>query len=193
MDAALRARTVAGMRRVLLLLVVIGLAACGSSGGGNAGSPVPTNPKPVLTVGSAPSTSSKMICGEAKGDIANALGVKPAQVTTPTWTDDVYSCTYVYPDGSITLSVKEVNGIPAAASYFRGLKTTLGVEPGAIAPELGQGAFVSKGGGLVVQKDNKVLTIDVTKLPAHFGTPPQSPAEVATAIGGVIMGCWTGA
>lgn len=147
----------------------------------------------MLTVGAKPSVSSQMVCGEAKPEIAASLGVKPTQVTTPTWIDDVYSCTYVYPNGSFTLSVKELNGIANAATYFRTQKTTLGVEPGAKAPTLGQGAFVSKGGGLVVQKDNKVLTVDVSHLPAQFGTPPQSPTAVAKSIGGVIMGCWTGA
>ena len=66
-------------------------------------------------------------------------------------------------------------------------------ERGTKAPELGQGAFITAGGGLVVQKDNKVLTVDVSKLPAEFGEPAQSPTAVATSIGGVIMGCWTGA
>ena len=150
-------------------------------------------PGAVLTVGANPSTSSKMVCGEAKADIAASLGVEPTQVSPPTWIDHVYSCTYVYPDGSFTLSVKEVDGIANAASYFRSLQTTLGVEPGAEAPTLGQGAFVTRGGGLVVQKDNKVLTVDVSKLPAKFGNPPQTPSAVATSIGGVIMGCWTGA
>jgi hypothetical protein len=175
-------------------LTAVVLAACGSSGGsqGAATGPAPT-PGAVLTVGAQPSTSSKMVCGEAKADIATSLGVKPTQITTPTWVDDVYSCSYVYPNGSFTLSVKEVNGIANAAAYFRHLKTTLGVEPGAKAPTLGQGAFVTKAGGLVVQKDNKVLTIDVSHLPAQFGAPPQAPTDVATSIGTVIMGCWTGA
>jgi hypothetical protein len=184
-------------RSVVLLtvgLVVVALTACGSSGGTKSSTSVPSGtPGAVLTVGTRPSVSSKMVCGEAKADIAASLGVKPTQVTTPTWIDHVYSCSYVYPTGSFTLSVKEVDGIANAAAYFRSLKTTLGVEPGATSPTLGQGAFVSKGGGLVVQKDNKVLTVDVSKLPPQFGVPPQSPTAVATSIGGVIMGCWTGA
>jgi hypothetical protein len=186
------------VRRSILVvtagIAVAVLAACGSSGGAKTSASVPSaTPGAVLTVGTNPSTSSKMVCGEAKADIAESLGVKPTQVTTPTWIDHVYSCTYVYPNGSFTLSVKEVDGIANAAAYFRSLKTTLGVAPGSKAPTLGQGAFVTKDGGLVVQKDNKVLTVDVSKLPPTFGNPAQSPTDVATSIGGVIMGCWTGA
>ena len=186
------------MRRIVATVGIglagLSLAACGSSGGPKGASTHPAaTPGAVLTVGTNPSVSSKMVCGEAKPEIAASLGVKPTQVTTPTWIDDVYSCSYMYPNGSFTLSVKELNGIANAATYFRSEKATLGVEPGAKAPALGQGAFVSKGGGLVVQKDNKVLTVDVAHLPAEFGTPPQSPTAVATSIGGVIMGCWTGA
>jgi len=186
------------VRRSILVftagLAIVLLAACGSSGGAKAATSAPSaTPGALLTVGTNPSTSSKMVCGEAKGDIAASLGVKPTRITTPTWVDHVYSCSYVYPNGSFTLSVKEVDGIANAAAYFRSLKTTLGVEPGAEAPTLGQGAFVTKDGGLVVQKDNKVLTVDVSKLPAKFGNPAQSPTAAATSIGGVIMGCWTGA
>ena len=171
--------------------MLAGLAACGSSGGG-AASPN-GGAEPVLTVGATPSKSSKMICGEAKGDIAETLGVKPTEVTKPTWTDDVYSCTYVYPTGSFTLSVKEVDGIPAAVRYLKDLKARLGVEPGARPPSLGQASFVSTGGGIVVQKDNKVLTIDVSRLPAEFGPDHVLRGDIALGVGGVIMGCWTGA
>ena len=45
----------------------------------------------------------------------------------------------------------------------------------------------------MVQKDNKVLTIDVSQLPAEFGSEKLKPVDVASAVGGVIMGCWTGA
>jgi len=190
--------TVWGVRRVLLIIALcipgLALVACGSSGGSkSSSSDLGATPGAVLTVGANPSVSSKMICGEARPEIAESLGVAATQVTKPTWIDDVYSCTYVYPDGSFTLSVKEVNGLANAEKYFKAQKVALGVEPGAPTPELGQRAFVSKGGGLVVQKDNKVLTIDVSHLPAQFGPNQGSPEGVAEAVGGVIMGCWTGA
>jgi hypothetical protein len=186
------------MRRALATaavgLAAIALVGCGSSGGSESGANVPkATPGAVLTVGAQPSVSSKMICGEARPEVADALGVDATQVTKPTWVDDVYSCTYMYPGGSMTLSVKEVNGLANAAKYFDAQKTQLGVEPNAPTPQLGQSAFVSKGGGLVVQKDNKVLTVDISHLPAALGPQHQTPSEVAQSVGGVIMGCWTGA
>ena len=37
---------------------------------------------------------------------------------------------------------------------------------------LGQGAFQTTNGSVVVRKDWKVLLVDDTGLPAQFGTPP---------------------
>ena len=63
-----------------------------------------------------------------------------------------------------------------------------------LAPmSLGQGAFTTKNLSAVVRKDYKVLTVDISKLPAHFGVPPDSRADVALNTAATIMGCWTGA
>jgi hypothetical protein len=49
--------------------------------------------------------------------------------------------------------------------------------------------FTTKDFSVVVRKDYKVLLIDISGLPARFGTPPASRGEVA----GTILDCWTGA
>jgi hypothetical protein len=36
------------------------------------------------------------------------LAIKPDLVTSPTWADHVYSCSYEYPTGSFLVSVKEL-------------------------------------------------------------------------------------
>jgi hypothetical protein len=43
-----------------------------------------------------------------------------------------------------------------------------------------------------VQKDDKVLVADVRKLPAEFGEPSDSRANVAITIAATVMGCRTG-
>ena len=58
---------------------------------------------------------------------------------------------------------------------------------------LGQGAFTTRDDGAVVRKDYKVLLVDTSRLPAQFGSPPQTRSEVATNVAAAIMGCWTGA
>ena len=109
-----------------------------------------------------------MICAEeAQKDIAQILGVTPTQVTPPTWVDHVYSCQYVYPNGVITLSVKELSSTPETKAYFDGLGAAQGRRPGTI--ELGDGAFHTTTAASSCARTYKVLDIDVSRVPARFG------------------------
>ena len=113
-----------------------------------------------------------MICEpEAQQEIYDsATGVKTTSVTTPTWTDHVYSCDYLYPGGvKIGMSVKELSNEAETTAYFQSLATKLHKTKD--IPGLGQGAFQTADGSVVVRKDYKVLTIDVSKLPDQFGVP----------------------
>jgi len=141
--------------------------------------------------GPTPSKSAQMICAkEAQVEIAASLDITPTRVTTPTWHDHLYSCTYEYPNGAVTLSVKELTSLATTASYFDSLEHSLGTaEP---LYGLGQGAFIATHGDAVVRKDYKVLLVDVHALPANF-LPLMRPSDVAQSITTVIMGCWTGA
>ena len=179
----------------LTLIVVAGvmaLAACGSS----SSSSTQTTSSTVETVkarpaGPNPSKSAQMVCGdEAQKDLADSLGVKPTMVTTPTWVDHVYSCTYAYPNGSFTLSVKELDSAKQTTDYYNQVRTLLGHKSGNIP--IGQGAFETTNGSLVARKDWKVLTVDVSKIPPRFGQPPITPTEVGLATASTIMGCWSG-
>jgi hypothetical protein len=138
----------------------------------------------------APATATAMICRtEAIAEIDSAVGVK-ATVSRPAWSDHVYSCTYTYPSGSMRLSVKELPGLPQTSAYYLQLKAGMG-DKGAIQ-NLGQGAFHTTNGSIVVRKDSKVLLVDVTSLPAQFGQPPTSPGNVALTVADVILACWSG-
>ena len=175
---------------MLLLLLACGLAiaGCGSSSSS-------TKPKTPATssghpAGTEPSASSKMICSEeARVDIASSLGVQ-ATVTTPTWVNDVYSCDYVYPNGTIALSVKELTNAAATTAMYKSFETKLGRRPEVVS--FGQGAFITTNGSVIVRKDFKVLDVDVSKLPVKFGTPPQDRSSAALSVAATVMGCWTG-
>ena len=81
---------------------------------------------------------------------------------------------------------------PAAArSYLDDLARTLGRTDQAINLGAGQ-AFLTPTGNAVVQKDEHVLVVDVSGLPATWLNPPQDRAQVATAVASAIMGCWMG-
>jgi hypothetical protein len=168
------------VRRWLVALVVVCtfvVASCGSSGSGDAGSSDAT-----------PSDHAKMICAdEAQQAIAASLGVKPIRVSTPTWSERLYSCNYEYADGVISLSVKELPDAGATTGYFEGLAKKVGQPPGGIS--LGEGAFATPT-QIVVRKDFMVLDVDVSDLPPQFGQPVRSPSDVKLAIAQTLMGCW---
>ena len=150
-------------------------------------------PPPLVTPGTEygeqPSESAKMICAdEARTEIEEKLGEKIVKPLVPTWVDHLYSCDYVFPDGTMVLSVKELPDIATTGTYFdqpatsRGTKTTL---------DFGEGGFQSNDDGVVVRKDNKVLDINVGGLPARVGEFAR--VDVGPNVAAVVMGCWVGA
>ncbi|WP_132975532.1 hypothetical protein [Pseudonocardia dioxanivorans] len=186
----------------VLTAVAALLTACspgsGPSGSGPSGSgpsqevPAPLAPTTAEPAGANPSASSVLVCSdEAREDITEALGVAPTAIDPPTWADHVYSCRYRYPAGSFTLSVKELSSVAETTAYMDALAQRLGstrTEDG-----LGEGAFVTTNGSVVVRKDFKVLLVDDTDLPPGLGSPPITPPQTALLVARTIIGCWTGA
>ncbi len=100
-----------------------------------------------------------MVCAkEAQHDIAGVLAIKPTAVTKPTWGDQLYSCTYQYPSGSFTVAVKQLLNRSATIKYFEELGVTLSRLPDDVP--MGDGAFLTANGSMVVRKDNNVLQVD---------------------------------
>ena len=133
-----------------------------------------------------------MICEqEAADEVAAVIGIKTTQAVVPTWSHGLYSCRYVYPNGEIALSVKELPNQSATDAYFASLRRQHGEQR--TWANLGQGAFVTPNGSMVVRKDYKVLFVDISRLPALFGSPRTARANAALNVATTIMGCWTGA
>ena len=161
------------------------LAGCGGSS-----QPSTTKTTVPLPAGRDPSTISKMVCrSEAIHDVGLALG-ETASVTTPTWMEHLYTCHYEYQSGTLTLSVKELSSWPETLAYYHGLGSQLGVARN--LANLGQGAFQTTDGSVVVRKDWKVLLVNPTGLPAQFGNPPTTSGDIAVTVADVILGCWAG-
>jgi hypothetical protein len=170
---------------------MVALVAAGCSSGSTAATKSTLAPKPA---GATPSSISRQICSdEAQTEMASALGER-AKVSTPTWVDHRYSCTYDYPHatapGSFEVSVTELSSWPQTYAYFDGLAASMGKTRDLEA--LGQGAFQTTDGSVVVRKDWKVLLVDDTGLPDQFGVPPTSSGAVAVTVADVILGCWAG-
>jgi hypothetical protein len=162
----------------------------GCSAGPDQPTGAPASRQRPLPAGAEPSAISKLVCSrEAQSDIRQTLGVR-ASVSTPTWIAHAYSCRYRYPDGEFELTVKELSSWPQTLSYFRGI----GRQDGRASSisNLGQGAYQTNAGWAIVRKDWKVLTVDISGLPAQFGRPPTSRADVAVTIADLILACWAG-
>jgi TorA maturation chaperone TorD len=112
-------------------------------------------------------------------------------VTTPTWNDHLYSCQYIYPNGTLTVSVKELSSRAETTAYFAALRTQFGVSEQ--LNEVAQGAFVTQDGSLVLRKDYKVLFVDTSTLTTPFGSGFKNHSQVAVGVGITVLGCWTGA
>jgi hypothetical protein len=177
-------------------VLAVAISACGSTRATPAGGPTTATSRPTATTeapepaGKKPSAISKEVCSsDAQGEIKRVLGVT-AHVVTPIWVDHLYSCRYRYPNGTFVLSVKELSSWSQTYAYFDSLGHAMG-NTGALG-NLGQGAFTTSDGSVVVRKDWKVLLVNIAPLPGQFGKPPTSKADVAYTVASIILGCWAG-
>src|ERR1700683_102147 len=114
---------------VAVIAIAIGVAGGSSSSAGRR-SPHPPPAGGARPAGVTPSTSAKMVCQtEARNDLAESLGVPVSQITTPTWVNHLYTCTYIYPNGSFTMSVKELDNKAQTTAYFNALGALYGRRP----------------------------------------------------------------
>lgn len=169
-----------------ILAMAMAMAGCGSDAT-PASSPAAVSTE--VTAGTAlPSDAAKMICAdEAREDIESALGQKVTKPLEPTWTNQLYSCAYVFAQGTMVLSVKELVDERGTRAYFDEVVSSLGQRR---LFELGEEGFQANNGSVVIRKDNKVLDVDVTGLPARLGA--YSRPDVGSTVAITIMGCWTG-
>jgi hypothetical protein len=162
----------------LVLALVLVAAGCTAPAGA---------PAPVAATG--PSETAEMVCtSDAQEDIAHALGVAAQRVEPPTWTDRRYACRYVYAGGSFLMSVKDLANDRETTDHYASLAAQLGSVRN--VPGLGEGAFVTRDGSVVVRKDFKVLVVDGAALPPALSDPPLTPGNVALLVAKTIIECW---
>ncbi len=181
---------------LVVFVCMLSMTSCGSSKQsappGNSHSPTVHVPQPARAT---PSVSAKLVCApDTQNELAAVLGVRTTQPVVPTWAraSHLYSCRYTYHNGVMALSLKELSSKTETDSYFTSLARRLGQTQRPRA--LGQGIFFpTKNGSAVVRKDYKVLLVDISGLPAQFGSPPFSRANIALAVAATILDCWSGA
>jgi hypothetical protein len=140
---------------------------------------------------SRPSEAAAMVCSDdIKDQVRTVLKLKTPAPVRSSWQDQLYTCTYTLPMGTMVLSVKQSAGKPAARAYFEGLRARLGSTEPLLG--LGERAYATRTGVAVVLKDNMTLRVDTTGLPAVFGPQRQRRTDLAYEIASDVLGCWTG-
>jgi hypothetical protein len=181
-----------------LLFLLGGCGATPPATGSPGPSPGPSNVGAVPSAGSNagpltgnPPASAAMICdADIKSKVREALRLAGPPSTEWRWSDGVYTCDYHLPMGRMSLEVTVLAGAPQASTLFdadRG--RTLGAQPLA---GLGERAFGTDNGTVVVLKDNQVLVVDTTRLPQEFGANGQRRTDLAYEVASDVLGCWTG-
>jgi hypothetical protein len=132
-----------------------------------------------------------MICDEdIKSKVREALSLAGPPSTEWRWSNGVYTCDYHLPMGRMRLQVKVLVGAGQARTMFDADQgRTLGALPLA---GLGEGAYHTKSGTVLVLKDNQILVVDTTRLPPEFGANGQRRTDLAYEVASDVMGCWTG-
>ena len=131
-----------------------------------------------------------MICSaDIKGKVTQVLTLPAAPATHTTFIDHRYTCAYDLPMGPLVLSVHDSPNKSAARAYFTKLRPTLGATDALIG--LGEDAYGTTTGTVVVLKDSQTLTVDATGLPPVFGSQKQKRTDLAYEIASDVLGCWT--
>jgi hypothetical protein len=90
----------------------------------------------------------------------------------------------------MSLQVRVLPGARQARALFDADRArTVGALPLA---GLGERAFGTKNGTVLVLKDNQILDVDTTRLPQEFGANGQRRTDLAYEVASDVMGCWTG-
>jgi hypothetical protein len=140
-----------------------------------------------------PSESARMVCSsEIHRDIAMALALPAQPPSTTTWTDHLYTCTYLLQGGPLVVAVKELKDVPAARAYFGQMNRNLGSTRQILGlANLGLPGYQTSSGAVTFLKEDKTLEVDASALPAQVGPNHISRTDFAYQIATDILGCWT--
>jgi hypothetical protein len=163
-------------RLLALALVATAAAACGD--------PAETASPPEGAEGDpAPSRQAASICEEMVRDgieegVAPLVGAPRA-----TLAGDTYSCRYRFAGGSADLAVEDLGTPEQARADIADQLGGADVREG--LPGLAEGGLWKTNGNLALSKDEFVLTVDVTDLPAG-----EDKHAASLRIAEAVLGCW---
>jgi hypothetical protein len=145
-----------------------------------------------MTSTRGPSAPARMICDpEIQRQVARIFELDDVPAKSR-WANELYSCTYQLPTGSLVLSVQDATKVAQGRKYFADVERDLpGAERIRGVLSFGLPALQTTDGTVAFLRDGKTLTVDATALPRRANPDGQSPSEVAYAVAAAVVACWT--
>jgi hypothetical protein len=138
----------------------------------------------VTKLGSKARELAAEVCEDMVGDAAvSAAGEALLAPQQGTWTGSRYSCTYGFDGGSLALRVDVFKSVAAAKQAFAKVRDATTARTRLYG--IGQQGFQAKDLVLVSRKDNFVLTVDPTALPARMNRDAITWASTRA-----VFDCW---
>lgn len=158
------------------------------AGGHNHGS----SPSQSTPQAQGPSDAALMVCGDQPMDrLTSILDLDSKPHTVNNWADSTFTCTYHLTEGALEISVREAKDQASARTYFDAMQALAkDAKPIQGLANLGFPAFETADGSAVFQKDNFVLQVDATDLPATLGPESITRNALAYQLSTTILACW---
>lgn len=147
---------------------------------------------PATSSAHGPSEAALMVCDDqTKGNVTSFLALRSVPHTVTSWADSTFKCTYHLPDGTLKISVQEAADPAAARTYFDAMQAfTKDATAIRGLANLGFPAYETATGSAVFQKDNMILLVDASDLPAAVGPNGVTPSAFAYQLSTTILACW---
>ena len=160
----------------------------GSHGGGHHSQ----GSTPPNATADGPSAAALMVCGDQPMDrLTSILNLDAKPHTVNNWADSTFTCTYHLTEGALEISVREANDQASARTYFDAMQALAkDAKPIKGLANLGFPAYETTDGSAVFQKDNFVLQVDATDLPATLGHESITRNALAYQLSTTILACW---
>ncbi len=160
----------------------------GIPGGGHHGG----SASPGATKADGPTDAALMVCGDQPMDRLTAiLALEQDPHTINDWADSTFTCTYHLDDGDLAISVKEAKDQTTALTYFDAMQALAkDATPIEGLANLGFPAYETADGSAVFQKDNFVLQVNASDLPANLGPDEITRNALAYQLSTTILACW---
>ncbi|WP_151083641.1 hypothetical protein [Nocardioides cynanchi] len=142
---------------------------------------------------SKPSEAASMICSsEIRDAVRRVFQLSEAPTGRPSWSHQVFGCTYPVAHGELRMSVKDLDVAGPGRAYFDDLRTSLaGASAIKGVAAFGFPAFETPQGDVVFLKDHKTLRVDATRVAAADLPQGTNRQDAAYGVAAAVIACWT--